>query len=153
MQESQSSIRFAVESDIPDLLTLYSHLHENDIPPPDEESIQRTWESISTSNETDILVFELDKKLVSTCVVSIIPNFTRGCRPYALIENVVTHREYRRQGIGKRLMIHAQEFAFRNGCYKAMLLTGQKDLGVHEFYRSCGFSSGEKQAYVSKASQ
>jgi len=37
-------------------------------------------------------------------VVEVIPNLTRACRPYGVIENVVTHSSHRGQGWGHALL-------------------------------------------------
>ncbi|WP_445632051.1 GNAT family N-acetyltransferase [Nostoc sp. DSM 114167] len=36
-------------------------------------------------------------------------------------ENVITHLDYRRQGVGKRLIHHAFQSAWSHNCYKVML--------------------------------
>jgi len=41
--------------------------------------------------------------------------------------------------------------AWRNNCYKVMLMSGRTDESVHEFYRKCGFDPDEKQAYIHRA--
>lgn len=81
----------------------------------------------------------VENRLVASCVLHILPNLTRGGAPYALIENVVTDKDERRQGHGRRVIGAATGAAFAAGCYKVMLLTGRTDPGVHRFYESCGF--------------
>ena len=80
-----------------------------------------------------------------------IPNMTRGSRPYAVIENVITDLAHRNRGIGKALMKAALDLAWRENCYKIMLMSGRKDKAVHAFYKKCGFNSDEKQAYIYRA--
>jgi len=65
--------------------------------------------------------------------------FSFGCRPYALIENVVSAISHRGQGYGKAVVLHAIDAAWQAGCYKAMLLTGRTDPAIHKFYEACGF--------------
>ncbi|MCR4898196.1 MAG: GNAT family N-acetyltransferase [Acholeplasmatales bacterium] len=49
-----------------------------------------------------------------------LPNLTRNARPYAFIENVVTHNEYRNKGYATSCLNYAKEIALNNKCYKMM---------------------------------
>ena len=73
----------------------------------------------------------------------ILPNMTRGGRPYALVENVVTLAAYRGQGYGRRVMQAAIAAAWAADCYKIMLLTG-KTSAARGFYDALGFSTEEQ---------
>jgi GNAT superfamily N-acetyltransferase len=80
-----------------------------------------------------LLVANFGGQVVASYVLTIIPNLTRGARPYGLIENVVTYREYRHQGIGSRLLGHALQVAHEKGCYKVMFVdrtTAGGDLSI-----------------------
>jgi GNAT superfamily N-acetyltransferase len=93
-------------------------------------------------------VGELEGALVASCTLTIIPNLTRGARPYGLIENVITHVDYRRRGFGTKLLQHALGVAWDHACYKVMLLTGRKDEGVFRFYKEAGFQRGLKTGFI-----
>ena len=56
------------------------------------ELLNRTWSTIVQDRNHHIVIKVVDNKIVSSCVCVIIPNLTRNVRPYAIIENVVTHR-------------------------------------------------------------
>jgi len=143
-------IREISKPEIKDLLSLYDHLHSQDDPLPDKKIIENIWsEIISNPNLIYFGAFE-DGKLLSSCALSIIPNLTRACRPYGLIENVVTHIEFRRKGHGKRVLKKALEYAWSHNCYKVMLLSGRKDEGTFNFYESVGFDRTAKQAFLAK---
>ncbi|MBN3938406.1 MAG: GNAT family N-acetyltransferase [Nostoc sp.] len=58
--------------------------------------------------------------LIASCLLVIVPNLTRGDRPYGLIENVITHPDYRRQDVGKCLIHHTLQSAWSHNCYKAL---------------------------------
>jgi GNAT superfamily N-acetyltransferase len=79
-----------------------------------------------------------------------VPNLTRACRPYGLIENVVTHPNHRNKGHGKAVLAHSLSFAWSQDCYKVMLLTGSKREAVYRFYEAAGFDRNEKQAFVAR---
>ena len=81
-----------------------------------------------------------------------IPNLTRGGRPYGVIENVVTQAEHRACGFGKAVLAEALSAAWSQGCYKVMLMTGRKDEATFQFYESAGFDREAKQAFIAKPS-
>ena len=86
--------------------------------------------------------------IVSSCVCVIIPNLTRGVRPYAFVENVVTRADARGHGYATACLNHAKALAQQAGCYKMMLLTGSHDPKTLDFYRHAGYSSTDKTAFI-----
>ena len=90
----------------------------------------------------------MDNKIVSSCVCVIIPNLTRNVRPYAIIENVVTHKDYRGKGYASECLAYVKEIAKKEKCYKMMLLTGSKKESTMEFYKSAGYNCSDKTAFV-----
>ena len=140
-------IREVRDDDIPGLMELYRQLHPND-PLPTGPTLDDASRRIRNQPGMQILVAQFEAELVATCTLAVIPNLTRSCRPYALIENVVTHESYRRRGVGAAVVQAAIDTAWRRNCYKVMLLTGQKDDGTRRFYESCGLSADEKTGYV-----
>lgn len=144
-----ATIRAACLSDYEPLLALYRELNPDD-PTPDKQT-RHVFEHILKHADLQIFVIESNQALLATCYLNIIPNLTRGAQPYALIENVVTKATHRGQGFGKRLIRHAQEYAWTRGCYKIMLLTGSEEGSTHAFYRACGFSGDSKHGYVIRA--
>ncbi|MBV9469211.1 MAG: GNAT family N-acetyltransferase [Abitibacteriaceae bacterium] len=136
------------QDDLEALLDLYHHLHATDAALPEEPTLRRVWEEILSDPKVHCLVADLNGELVASCILVIIPNLTRGARPYGLIENVITHAAHRRQGIATQLLRYALQAAWSQNCYKVMLLTGRKSEGVHEFYEKLGFVKGEKTGFV-----
>jgi len=129
------------------LLELYLHLHESAVPE-DSEHLQRTWDTVMADENHHIIVKTEDGRIVSSCVCVIIPNLTRGVRPYAFIENVVTHADYRGRGYATECLCYAKQIAETADCYKIMLLTGSKDESTHRFYERAGFNNSDKTAYI-----
>ncbi len=142
--------RLVEESDKDLLLDLYRHLHRADQPLPDEPDLETAWLDFIRNPMVKCFVIEDLGLLICSCVLSLTPNLTRGCRPFGLIENVVTRAEYRRKGLGRRVISNALEFAWESNCYKVMLMTGRKDQAVYDFYASCGFSGDEKRAFIAR---
>lgn len=140
-------LREAVFDDLNALLELYLYLHEEEIPAEDEH-LRSTWEQIIGDPNHHLIVNEVDGKIVSSCVCVIIPNLTRGVRPYAFIENVVTHADYRCHGYARECLDYAKSLAQKENCYKMMLLTGSKDPATLRFYGNAGYNSTDKTAFI-----
>lgn len=96
---------------------------------------------------TTVLGAEVNQHLRAMVTLHLMPNVTWGGRPYGLIENVVTARDFRRQGLGKALLHAAADMAWARNAYKLMLMTGQKR-GAKGFYEAAGFSAEDKYALV-----
>lgn len=143
-------IRELCRADLPELLALYAHLHEVDDPMPSLANVESVWRELLSSHHFRYFGVILDGQLVASCNLTIIPNLTRGCRPYGLIENVVTHKAHRSRGLGKAVLARAVEFAWEQNCYKVMLMTGRKDETTLRFYQSAGFDPEGKQAFIAK---
>jgi GNAT superfamily N-acetyltransferase len=146
------TVRQIKDNELEKLLVLYEHLHDDDANS-DMDVLKKVWQNILSNQNFIYFVVEQDNLLISTCNVTIIPNLTRRGRSIGLIENVVTHREYRNRGLGKLVMETAIDFAKSNNCYKVMLLSSSKRLDAHKFYANLGFSSEDKIGYVKMLSR
>lgn len=145
----ECDIREVQESDLPELLELYVYLGDN--PMPDNlENVAPVWREILQNPRYHILAAEKEGRLVSSCTLIVVPNLTHGQRPYALVENVVTHSDFRGRGFGTAVLHAAQEIAVQEGCYKIMLLTGSKKESTHQFYQKAGYSNTIKTGYCLK---
>lgn len=89
-------------------------------------------------------------KVISTCYCLIIPNLTRLGSSIAFVENVVTDKEYRGQGLGRKVMEKAIEFARENNCYKIILQSASFRKEAHQFYKNLGFDGESKKAFIMK---
>lgn len=147
------TIRSATVGDLMNVCTLYRHLNPKDDPSPEERDLAAVWTTMLAQPGYTCLVGIRRDLLVSSCCLAIIPNLTHGARPYALIENVVTHQDFRRKGFAGALLDEALSRAWLAGCYKVMLLTGSKRPETHRFYESRGFRSDEKTAFVARPSR
>lgn len=140
-------IREVKFEDLDQMLELYLFLHE-DSKPENDRHLQNVWNEIIEDKNHHIIVNEINGKIVSSCVCVIIPNLTRDVRPYAFIENVVTHEEYRGKGYATECLDHARKLALKENCYKMMLLTGSKKLSTLDFYKRAGYNSNDKTAFI-----
>ena len=136
------SIRAALPSDLEGLAALYPHLNPSD----EEISLDLAASRLAAIKQipgSAVLLGLLGDDLVASCTLIVIPNLTRGGKPYALIENVVTDARHRGQGYGTRILHAAAKAAWEAGCYKVMLLTGSKQPSTLKFYESAGFEQSK----------
>ena len=112
------------------------------------------WENMLDKFEKDenmhLLVLEEDGKVVSTIQMAIIESLTHNVRPFAVIENVVTHIDYRNKGYASALLDRASEIAREHRCYKISLETGSNRESTLNFYRNNGFVIDEKHSCLKR---
>lgn len=140
-------IREAKQEDLMEILNLYLYLHEETIPE-QSEYLSVTWEQIISDKNHHFIVNVIDGKIVSSCVCVIIPNLTRNVCPYAFVENVVTHADYRGHGYATECLEFAKSLAEKSNCYKIMLLTGSKKKKTLDFYKNAGYNCTDKTAFI-----
>ena len=140
-------VREARKEDLPEILKLYLYLHEESIPE-QSDSLSNTWKQILEDANHHLIVNEVAGKIVSSCVCVIIPNLTRNVRPYAFVENVVTHIDFRGRGLASECLEYAKQIAKQLNCYKMMLLTGSRKKEILDFYKNAGYNSTDKTAFI-----
>ena len=140
-------IREIQRSDLNGVLELYMQLHDNPMPEESPELLEK-WNRILDDKDHHIIVAEEDGRIVSSCVCVIIPNLTHEQRPYAFVENVITDEAYRGKRLATKCLEYAKDIAFKENCYKMMLLTGSKNPKTLDFYRNAGYNSEDKTAFI-----
>ena len=122
--------------------------------PPKEEQDMKQWEDMLVKFEQDenmhLLVVEVDGKVVSTVQMAIIESLTHNVRGFGVIENVVTHAEYRNRGYASALLHRATEIAKEHRCYKLFLETGSNKESTLRFYRGNGFELDTKHSCLKR---
>ena len=134
--------------ELEDLLSLYEYLIPDDPKLKINTALKEHWNEILSDPGYFYLVIEEDEMIVCSCNLTIIKNLTRSARPYGIIENVVTHTDYRNRGYGTAILKKAVEIAQKNNCYKVVLTTSRKDETTLKFYENAGFDRGEKTAFI-----
>lgn len=145
-------IRPATTSDLPGLLALYQQLNPEDPELPLSLATERFAEMMSHPGMT-VFTSVCGEAVTSTATLSILPNLTRGGRPYALIENVVTDARFRKRGHAGAVIRHAVGHAWDKGCFKVMLLTGSQDPATLKFYEGCGFVQDKTGFQIRKSAR
>ena len=147
MTTNDVTIRQAVKDDLDGVLDLYTHLSPNDAPLPPRPRVVELWKEIVANPMLTYFIAERGGQLIATCNLTIVPNLTRGARPFGVIENVVTHSDFRRRGVAKAILEQAIETARQAGCYKVMLMSGTSRKEAHALYEKVGFSKDTKVGF------
>ena len=145
-------IRKAKSTDAEELKVLYfNYLTAY---PPKEEQDMNAWAHLLDKFEKDenmyLLIAEENGKVVSSIQMAIIESLTHNIRPFAVVENVVTHVDYRNKGFASALLDKASEIAKERRCYKIFLETGSNRESTLNFYRNNGFEIDKKHSCLKR---
>lgn len=142
----EPKIRRAVDSDLEALLPLLAQLNPDD-PSSSPREAGKVWETILADRHLVWIVAESQGRLVGACCLALVPNLTRGLRPFGVVENVIVDANCRRRGIASRLLSEARRIADEARCYKLMLMSNRRRTEAHPLYRKAGFESDSKLAF------
>jgi len=144
------TIRKAGPTDAEALHELY-HNHLTTEPPKEPQDMAVWREKIARFHSNPhyhLLVGEENGRIVSSATLIVIENLTHNNRPYSVIENVVTHADFRGKHYAADMMNKAGEIASALGCYKIMLMTGSKKDSTLRFYENCGYNKNDKTGFI-----
>ena len=69
---------------------------------------------------------------------------------FVMIGGLVVDHQYRKQGIGRRLLARAEEWAAQNRCSVVRLWSSAQRIEAHEFYRRAGYTHIKTQYSFAK---
>jgi GNAT superfamily N-acetyltransferase len=132
-------IRKACESDLADILALYSQPDIDDgcVLPVDDA--KRLFARFSDYPDYSLYVAILGGKVVGSFALLIMHNLGHLGTPSGVVEDVVVAANLHGRGIGKAMMRFAIARCRDKGCYKVALSANAKRSRAHAFYESLGF--------------
>lgn len=136
-------MRAATASDLPAVLALQrgDSMHYFDEPGDVTDRQRAAFEEISADPHQDLLVGELDGRVVATAQVTWMRMLAADGGLYCQVEAVRTAADLRGQGIGAALMAHVEEEARRRGAARIQLTSNRKRVDAHRFYERLGFET------------
>ena len=141
------TVRLAREDDLTSLLELFACAEVSDHVQPIERA-RAIWAETLASDAVDVFVAVEEGRVAATCMLITAPNLLRGGRRHGVLENVVSHPDFRRSGYGRAVVEAALKAAWKKDCHHVMMQSGRQDPAVHRFYKDRGFVGGLRTAYV-----
>ena len=132
-------VRAAEPRDAEALARLLAELHEEPAGDPSKR-FAATLDVVLGTPGHHLCVAEHDGRVVGTAVGVVVPNLSRDCRPFMIVENVVVTASARRLGIGRAIMEHLVGIAGEHDCYKVQLQSNGSRDAAHRFYVDLGFA-------------
>jgi GNAT superfamily N-acetyltransferase len=137
------AVRRAQRADLPRLLELLA----DDVLGANREGVGsddpayiRAFDAIDRDPNQQLLVAELDGRVVGMLQVTYIPGLSRRGAWRANIEAVRVDSAVRGRGIGGWLMARALDHARKRGCRLAQLTSDRQRGDAHRFYARLGFT-------------
>ena len=139
------TIRTATRDDLPAIIAMLANDHlgskRERYADPLPDVYYSAFEAIDSDPNNEIVVAELDGKIIGTMQLTLIPNLTYQGGVRALIEGVRVDSTMRSAGIGRILFEWAIEQAKQRGCHMVQLTADKTRPDAHRFYESLGFSA------------
>ena len=106
---------------------------------PLNENYLKAFAEIDASEANELIVVELDGKVVGTMQLTFIPGISRLGAKRLLIEAVRVDSSLRGHGIGKKMIEWAIGRAKSAGCQSVQLTSDNARKDAHRFYENLGF--------------
>jgi GNAT superfamily N-acetyltransferase len=137
-------IRHLTACDLYDLGRLYEQFWGEACSP---EKMRSTFNKLRESPNHIFLVAEQANRLAGAATGIVCEALYGDCRPFMVVEDVVVHRDSRRQGVATALMRTLEERASECRCSTILFVTESERTGAHRFYESLGYSSDRYKGF------
>jgi GNAT superfamily N-acetyltransferase len=127
------NIRLANESDAPAIADLCGQMGY----PAKPEEVSRRLGQITQSEQYALFIAEVDGQVAGWIHVVTYPLLDMDL--HAELGGLVVNEAQRGQGIGRALMLRAEQWARRGGCREMRIRSNMTRTGSHEFYKKAGF--------------
>ena len=110
--------------------------------------IKKNWDCIFENPDYHLLYTADGDKVIGTMTCMLFRNPTGRGRDYMMIDNIIVHHDYRRNGVARNLLLDAQKFAKKKNCYKILIVSNRKFTGAQKFYLKQGFENKSSKVYI-----
>lgn len=106
----------------------------------DIERMKEKFAQLTDDPDYIFLCAVQEDRVVGTIQGVVCEELYGNCRPFLLMENFVVDKEYRRMGIGKKLLISLEQIAQTRNCTQILFITETDRKDTIGFYTSLGYS-------------
>jgi ribosomal protein S18 acetylase RimI-like enzyme len=131
-------IRPATKHDLPAIANLYALFWGDQS---DLAAMEKRFEDMERIGNHVLLCAEYDGKIIGTIMGNICPDFYGTCDPYLVMENLITHPDYRHMGAAGKLLIELEHIGKTKNCTQIIFITEKDRKDAIGFYESQGYDS------------
>jgi GNAT superfamily N-acetyltransferase len=102
------------------------------------------FDAIEADPNNELVVAELDGAVVGVMQLTYVPGLSRHGATRLLVEAVRVDAALRGRGIGRSMMLWAQDRGRARGCSLAQLTSDKRRADAHRFYRSLGYAQSHE---------
>jgi len=141
-------IETASVDDIPELTGLLGILFSREHEFTPDSKKQKTGLELIIKNPGTGRIFVLKNDAQVIGMVSILNSVSTALgAKVGILEDMIIHPEFQRKGLGKKLILHALEYAQKEGLKRITLLTDNDNTDAAAFYRKTGFTKSDMAAF------
>jgi GNAT superfamily N-acetyltransferase len=148
MPSPEPVFRRAVRADLPDIVRMLADdvlgAKREEYASPLADSYYAAFEAIDRDPNNELVVAELNRRVVGVLQLTYIPYITHRGSWRALIEGVRVDSSIRSSGIGRKLFTWAIERARDRGCHLVQLTSDKARPDAIRFYASLGFAASHE---------
>ena len=135
-------IRQARISDMDELVVLLKDLFSIEDDFTFSESIQRRGLRMMIRDQRNgcVIVAEKNQKVIGMCSAQLLVSTAEGGRA-ALVEDMVVPRPFRREGIGKKILLSIEKWASEQNAKRLQLLADQNNIPALRFYEKMDWTT------------
>ncbi len=105
-------------------------------------------ENLRGNRNNYLVVGEMTERVVATAFLILCNDVMYGDQPFAVLENVVVDRDFRKCGVGSAMLSWIKDFCGIHRCTKIMLLSSSNRAEAHAFFETCGYRGNIKRGFV-----
>jgi len=114
------------------------------------ECMKFLFGKIKSNQDYFILNAFSNGKIIGTILGIVCYSLYGDCKPFLVVEDFIIDDNFKRKGIGRKLLHAIENEGKARGCNQVILVTDFERKDTQRFYESCGYPSGRNVGYKKK---